>query len=354
LIFIDTSRLSNRISFSADISERYIAYLQRPASTGTPLELIHPLCQLIALEIKHHFHTSSQGWEEDNVISLLHAPEAATKLKALDYDFIANLYWTSMDMDMTALRETIATITSPGACCLPSQMAVEPRDAIIWQRLRQDLECLREEAVRNRDKFEAYEARCLSRFNLAAAIESLEQSRSIGHLTTLAFIFIPLSFMTSFFGMNIAEFGTGDIHFRIFVVSTIAVLITITVVWSFSGWIGRRITTVSSNFYGLRIRLETLRTLAVISPTAAFWLACFAISHPLHMFQTYLRNVGVWDVIGLGKDWDRPGFDREENLQRWQMIISPFWQRRGMEIVEMTKVRCRQRKSWYQRWRERR
>jgi hypothetical protein len=302
--------------------------------------------------MKHHLNTSSQRWKNDEVISLLTVPEAGTRLKALDYDFCANLYRISIDIDITALRETIAIITRPGARCVPVSMAAELGNALIWQKLRQDLEGLQEEAVRNGNEFEVYEARCLNRFNLTAATESVKQSRSIGHLTILACVFIPLSFMTSLFGMNVAEFGTGDIHLSLVAVSTIVVLATITIIWLLSAWIRPYLTAVSSNFYGLRLRQQLLRKLASISPTAAFWLACFALSHPPRTFQKYLLDVGIWAVLGLGQEWDPPAFDREETLQWWQITISPFWQRKGMEIMEMTKTRGWQRKSWYQRWRE--
>ncbi|KAI6754872.1 hypothetical protein HG530_012624 [Fusarium avenaceum] len=169
------SRLPNSIPFSADISERYIACLQRPTGTEetlkTPLELIQPLCKIIALEIKHHFYASSQRWEHDDVISLLDVPEAATRLKGLDYDFRVRLFRISMDMDINCLCKTISTITPPWGSCLPAPMVAELESNTLWQRLRHDLQCLHEETVRNKEKFEAYEARCLNRFNLAAAIE---------------------------------------------------------------------------------------------------------------------------------------------------------------------------------------
>lgn len=155
----------------------------------------------------------------------------------------------------------------------------------------------------------------------------------------------------SFFGMNIAEFGSGEIYLRIFVLSTMAVLLIMLIAWALSGCIGKCITAISLNFYGLRIRLQTLARLAMISPTAAFWLACFAITHPPRVFQTFLLDVGVWAVLGLEMDWERPGLDADVNLRRWR-TMSPFWHRRGMEIVEMTRVRGWHRKVWYQRWRE--
>ncbi|CAG9952072.1 unnamed protein product [Clonostachys rosea f. rosea IK726] len=42
------------------------------------------------------------------------------------------------------------------------------------------------------------------------------QAETIGRLTRLAFFFVPLSFLTSFFGMNFVEFGTGTLGIWIF------------------------------------------------------------------------------------------------------------------------------------------
>lgn len=114
----DTSGRLDRVSLSTDMSHRYITYLQRSNDLGqtakTTLQLIHPLVQLVALEIKEHFYTSSARWEDDEVISLLQTPEAAKELKALDYDFRANLYRVSLNMDIHALRETITAIKNAG------------------------------------------------------------------------------------------------------------------------------------------------------------------------------------------------------------------------------------------------
>jgi hypothetical protein len=41
--------------------------------------------------------------------------------------------------------------------------------------------------------------------------EAMVQAEGVVKLTRLAFVFIPLSFTTSFFGMNFSEFGTGDL-----------------------------------------------------------------------------------------------------------------------------------------------
>lgn len=43
---------------------------------------------------------------------------------------------------------------------------------------------------------------------LSESHKAMEQARGVARLTLLAFFFLPLSFTTSFFGMNFSELGT--------------------------------------------------------------------------------------------------------------------------------------------------
>lgn len=45
--------------------------------------------------------------------------------------------------------------------------------------------------------------------------------RKLHRLTLVAFVFIPLNFATSFFGMNIQQLGTGSIHIGFFFLTAI-------------------------------------------------------------------------------------------------------------------------------------
>lgn len=56
----------------------------------------------------------------------------------------------------------------------------------------------------------------LQNARLKEARESKNATISGGMLTRLAFIFIPLNFTTSFFGMNVSLFGSGDLKIWIF------------------------------------------------------------------------------------------------------------------------------------------
>ena len=52
---------------------------------------------------------------------------------------------------------------------------------------------------------------CTSFAALQDSHKSVEYAESLGTLTTLAFLFVPLSFITSIFGMNLVEFGSGNV-----------------------------------------------------------------------------------------------------------------------------------------------
>jgi Mg2+ and Co2+ transporter CorA len=46
---------------------------------------------------------------------------------------------------------------------------------------------------------------------LVESQRAIEQAAGVAKLTRLAFFYIPLSFTTSFFGMNFVQFGTGEL-----------------------------------------------------------------------------------------------------------------------------------------------
>ena len=53
---------------------------------------------------------------------------------------------------------------------------------------------------------------CMNSAAIAESKRAIVQAEQVGQLTRLAFIYIPLSFTTSFFGMNVNVFGSGTLH----------------------------------------------------------------------------------------------------------------------------------------------
>jgi hypothetical protein len=292
---------------------------------------------------------SSSQWKEDEVISLLEVPEAALRLKGLDYDFHAQIYRQSMEMDIKSLESTINALRSPSLRQIAGTEST--LDSQRWRDILHDYEHLLEKAMRNSHSFEAYEARCLNRFGLMVSTKSASLAESVGRISILAFIFVPLSFITSFFGMNTIEFGSGSVRLWTFIVSATALMLTVFVAWLLSSWIAGLINDLRENFYGFKIRIGVLRKFAVVSPLNALLLAWFSLTHRPRQFQRYLLHLGIWCVLGLGDDWDEPQFGPE---QQQTLALSQFWITRGLEITKITGKRGWQNSSFYSRWRARR
>ncbi|EPE35620.1 Magnesium transport protein CorA, transmembrane region [Glarea lozoyensis ATCC 20868] len=90
-----------------------------------------------------------------------------------------------------------------------------------WLRERVDLE---------RDELN----RQVSNLAIDESRKSIEQAVSVKRLTQLAFFFIPLSFVTSLFGMNVDEFGSDKgIKLWMFFVTSITLTAVVLLIWGF-------------------------------------------------------------------------------------------------------------------------
>ncbi|CAH0027366.1 unnamed protein product [Clonostachys rhizophaga] len=56
---------------------------------------------------------------------------------------------------------------------------------------------------------------CMSSASIEESQRAIKQARQIELLTWFAFLYIPLSFTTSFFGMNVQSFGTGNVSLKV-------------------------------------------------------------------------------------------------------------------------------------------
>ena len=70
----------------------------------------------------------------------------------------------------------------------------------------------------------------MQKASLAESRKGLSQAAAIGRLTLLAFIFLPLSFAASLFGMNFREFGSGKLSIWVFVATLLPLLVVSLVV----------------------------------------------------------------------------------------------------------------------------
>lgn len=121
---------------------------------------------------------------------------------------------------------------------------------------------------KHKDHFEKHMQSQIATFSLAESRKSIEMTDSVKLLTQLAFIFIPLTFSATIFGINVREFGTGELPISAFVITAIVVMITSMLIW----WFGGKLLSKQSQ----RFILFSLRLL-LLSPRRAFAFLVFVV-----------------------------------------------------------------------------
>lgn len=128
------------------------------------------------------------------------------------------------------------------------QGAQEERKKMLLS-LQVDLEFLHNEAKTIIELCDNGKSTILSNFSISESKRTSEEAKLVTELTKttnrLTFIFLPISFVTSVFGMNFRQFGQGPLSISLWVVVTIPLLLVsiILVEW------GRLITTYFRRFF---------------------------------------------------------------------------------------------------------
>lgn len=67
---------------------------------------------------------------------------------------------------------------------------------------------------------------CMNSAAIAESQRSIEQAKQVGQMARLAFFYIPLSFTTSFLGMNLSVFGSGKLKLWIWFAFSVPLVLT--------------------------------------------------------------------------------------------------------------------------------
>lgn len=70
---------------------------------------------------------------------------------------------------------------------------------------------------------------------------SIKEAKSVRQLTQLAFFFIPLTFVTSCFGMNLDLLGSGSGKLWVFFTTAVCVTLGVVVLWRYYPWLSSNI-----------------------------------------------------------------------------------------------------------------
>jgi hypothetical protein len=107
------------------------------------------------------------------------------------------------------------------------------------QSLKRDLEFLQNEANTITELCDGGKSAILSNFSISEARRTTEEARLVTELTKattrLTFIFLPISFVTSVFGMNFQQFGQGSLSIWLWVEVTLPLLVVCIIMVEWGG-----------------------------------------------------------------------------------------------------------------------
>lgn len=176
---------------------------------------------------------------------------------------------------------------------------------------------------------------CTSFAALQDSHKSVKYADSVGRLTTLAFFFIPLSFITSIFGMNLAEFGTGEVRFWVVVTTAVGLVLFILSAWSISDWASRHLREFRTRVACFRTNYRFWKTLAKQKPIGGFWLVIFALTHTPYDYEWLLWVLNLRNFDNSEETFDTPDQAMQGALLR--KFLSHFWRTKALGMLQIIK-----------------
>ena len=218
--------------------------------------------------------------------------------------------------------------------------------------LIRDLECIVSKMELDRQEFEAGLKQAVSRFDFKTTVVSSQPNTRNRYLSILAFVYIPLSFITSAFGMNVEKWGTGNVQLWIPVTSAGALLSAMALLILLIPVSERLSERWRIHFDRLPRALYVTLKFATYSPINAFWLLCIICSHPQPIPNICLATLGLYATMDAGHGWStsilrehdldkikpffRPKLRRvHEFTQDPSWLDNPVWKRWGRKICEL-------------------
>ena len=194
-------------------------------------------------------------------------------------------------------------------------------DSKNWEKLKSDYDEILAQARQLEQDFKDHMSTYVGIMTIKESKKSIQQAESLRRITQLAFIFVPLTFVSSIFGMNLESFGTGNIKTWLFL--TVAITMSLAVF---------AILIISSHFRKwYRVHFKSLRVILALSqylPREAFWFAIFCLYHRPKSQRLLFGGLGLYyRLLSNGHDWLPPTAFRAATDTRLSLSIdlSPFW-----------------------------
>ncbi|KAI9867658.1 MAG: hypothetical protein M1813_008458 [Trichoglossum hirsutum] len=183
----------------------------------TPLEYVIPFARLVAMEFNERVQQMETKLEDQFMFGA--AGRADTTVLEGSWALLRYFH-----LDLSGSLKSLSALAPPQPTTRVTSLLGDYRD------LQKHIERIQQDLRDYLNRHVAIESLKESRLGVEASEKSIMQAKSVNRLTKLAFVFIPLSFASSVFGMNFKELGTGQLSIWIFglTASLLVILVALT------------------------------------------------------------------------------------------------------------------------------
>jgi hypothetical protein len=265
------------------------------SADSNPFEYLLPYCRILGLDYAHEISDFRESMEFD--------------ILADDHDI-----WRNCNERFVACRHHFRT--SFNALHRISQHQSDLED---WEHLSIMVDQVGSE-------LSDFQNRRVGELSLRESKESIKQTESVRRLSQLAFVFIPLTFISSVFGMNLTVFGQGTGKAWVFTVAAISTTAGVILLSAFYPIIIKAFKHFRSAGVQFSRPLQSVVILAKYQPRQALWVLWFGIRYP-NKLRSYVANIGLFSELFPGEFGSIRFYNPEKRLQ-----LTPFWHKKGEEV----------------------
>ncbi|MCJ1430220.1 hypothetical protein MMC29_008137 [Sticta canariensis] len=227
--------------------------------------------------------------------------------------------------DMSAIWEGLKHLRE-GLTVSISSLRRHSSPSLTYSELLRDYEQLLNDVKQSEIDYKDVLNHKVSLLALKESKESIRQTEIVSRLSQLAFVFIPLTFVTSCFGMNLSALGSGNGEIWIFCVISVALTVTILLISIYSWKVAHRCSRfLENNTHPARV----LFRLAKYLPAETMWMVLFMLSQPSKIGR-YLGDMGLYYHFlpnGTEDYFDHPVYQPSSDLE-----LNDFWKTKGERI----------------------
>lgn len=246
------------------------------AANANPIEYIFPYARLLALQISSQMTSLGDRIQAEEIDAGIVEEMSAIWKKLKDLR-------EGLNVSISSLRRH----SSPSST---------------YSELLRDYEELLNDVKQREIDFKDVLNHKVSLLALKESMESIRQAEIVRRLSQLAFVFIPLTFVTSCFGMNLTVLGSGNGKMWLFCVISVTLTVTILLISVYSWRVAH------SRFLEENTRpVRALLRLAKYLPAETMWMILFMISRPSKI-GAFLQRTGLYHHLLADGKYDHRDF----------------------------------------------